>query len=201
MTAGSTRGRSTRPRGRVAPLGAPILSVVAGPGHGQWTAVDREELVLGRGDVADFRIDDPGLSRAHAKVLRVDPRVVNLLDLGSKNGTFVNGERIDAVVIKSGDQIQLGPDTVLHFDHAPHVTAGDPLVRARILESLTPRELEVAKLAVDGLPSSRIAKRLAIGVRTVESHLDRIYDKLDVSSRQALLRLFFVAELVRRPPP
>lgn len=181
----------------MAPLGTPTLTVLAGPARGQWTRIDRDQLVVGRADTADFHIDDPGLSRAHAKILRVDPAVVNLLDLGSKNGTFVNGARIDAVVIKSGDQIQLGPDTVVQFDHGPSSTgvASDPVVRARILEVLTPRELEVAKLVVDGMPSTRVAKRLAISVRTVESHLDRIYDKLDVSSRQGLLRLFFLAEL------
>jgi len=207
MTGQTTRGRSARPRERIAPLGAPILTVVAGPAREQWTAVDREQLVIGRGADADFRIADDELSRAHAKLLRVDPRVVNLLDLDSKNGTFVNGARIDAVVLRSGDQIQLGPETILHFVHTPVAVtdasgvAADPLVRARILEQLTPRELEVARLVVEGLGNQRVAKRLSISVRTVESHLDRIYDKLDVSSRQALLRSFYAAGLVTASSP
>jgi DNA-binding CsgD family transcriptional regulator len=207
MTGETTRGRSSRPRERVAALGEPIVTVVAGPARTRWLAIDREEIVIGRGLEAELSIPDEGLSRAHAKLLRIDPRVVNLIDLESKNGTFVNGQRIEAVVLRRGDQIQLGPDTVLHFDHAP--IAGedatrarvDPQVRARILAQLTPRELEVATLVVAGLGNARVAKRLAISVRTVESHLDRIYDKLDVSSRQALLRLFFLADLACASTP
>lgn len=53
-------------------------------------------------------------------------------------------------------------------------------------------------LVAEGMGNARVAKRLSISVRTVESHLDRIYDKLDVASRQTLLRLFFTAGLIQQ---
>ena len=55
-------------------------------------------------------------------------------------------------------------------------------------ESLTHRERQVAKLAVDGLNATGIAGRLGIGVRTVETHLANAYLKLDVSSKVELAR-------------
>jgi DNA-binding CsgD family transcriptional regulator len=51
---------------------------------------------------------------------------------------------------------------------------------------LTVREHEVATLAADGLTSREIADKLYLSHRTVENHLQRIYDKLGVSRRQEL---------------
>jgi DNA-binding CsgD family transcriptional regulator len=53
---------------------------------------------------------------------------------------------------------------------------------------LTPRERQVAELAIDGLTAREIGERLFIGVRTVETHLANIYAKLGVRSRVELLR-------------
>lgn len=53
---------------------------------------------------------------------------------------------------------------------------------------LTPREREIAVLAGKGTPNAKIAKRLGLSVRTVESHLYRVYGKLGVNSRDKLPR-------------
>ncbi|SDT80517.1 AAA ATPase domain-containing protein [Streptomyces sp. TLI_053] len=66
----------------------------------------------------------------------------------------------------------------------------DPSEPAALLGSLlSAREREVAELAADGLPSRRIAERLVLSPRTVDTHLGSIYRKLGVSSRSALARL------------
>ncbi|MBW3664704.1 MAG: alpha/beta fold hydrolase [Actinobacteria bacterium] len=54
--------------------------------------------------------------------------------------------------------------------------------------SLTRRELEVARLAADGLQAAEIAERLSIGERTVETHLANVYAKLGLSSKLELAR-------------
>ena len=54
--------------------------------------------------------------------------------------------------------------------------------------TLTPRELEIAKLAADGMPSKAIARRLGIAEGTVKLHLHNVYEKLAVSGRFALAR-------------
>jgi pSer/pThr/pTyr-binding forkhead associated (FHA) protein len=63
--------------------------------------------VIGRGAEADLRLADTGVSRAHAEVLLDGPEV-RLTDLGSTNGTLVNGRRISAAVLVDGDRIEVG---------------------------------------------------------------------------------------------
>jgi pSer/pThr/pTyr-binding forkhead associated (FHA) protein len=71
------------------------LKLISGPAAGQEIEIDRE-LVIGRED-ADVTIDDEQISRRHL-VLRPVEDGVELEDLGSLNGTFVDGERIDRPV-------------------------------------------------------------------------------------------------------
>jgi DNA-binding CsgD family transcriptional regulator len=52
--------------------------------------------------------------------------------------------------------------------------------------ALTPREMEVARLAADGMSSRELAERLGISVRTVDNHLGTVYAKLGVSTREEL---------------
>lgn len=67
--------------------------------------------VLGRGSDADVLIDDTGVSRHHAQV-RVAGGALTLEDLGSTNGTFVNGRRVQTMTIQAGDEITIGRVTL-----------------------------------------------------------------------------------------
>jgi hypothetical protein len=62
---------------------------------------------IGRGEQASMRLPDVGISRRHAR-LDFDGAQVVLTDLGSTNGTLVNGQRISAVALNPGDVIQVG---------------------------------------------------------------------------------------------
>lgn len=67
--------------------------------------------VLGRGAEADLKLTDGGVSRKHAELRVVhdsDGRRVELHDLGSTNGTRVNGQRVTAATLRDGDRITLG---------------------------------------------------------------------------------------------
>lgn len=61
---------------------------------------------------------------------------------------------------------------------------------------LTSRERQIATLASKGVPNGKIAKRLGVSVRTVESHLYRVYGKLGVSARDKLPPLLGALVLV-----
>jgi hypothetical protein len=67
--------------------------------------------VIGRGDQANLRLPDVGISRRHAR-LDYDGAQVVLTDLGSTNGTMVNGQRVSAVALNPGDMVQIGTTTL-----------------------------------------------------------------------------------------
>ena len=73
--------------------------------------------LLGRGTDCDLRMVDAGVSRHHAE-LRVEDGQVVLVDLGSTNGTFVNGQPMRRVVLTDGTNVTLGRTTmVFHQDN------------------------------------------------------------------------------------
>lgn len=75
------------------------------------------ESVIGRDAEADVVIDDPEVSRYHARVVIESDRVT-IEDLGSKNGTFVGENRIDSPVeLRDGDEVRLG-----HFSMTVKIT-------------------------------------------------------------------------------
>src|SRR4051812_12859480 len=66
------------------------------------------ELLIGRGPDAGLSVDDPLVSRAHAQLLVV-PSGLRLSDLGSRHGTYLNGERVgEPRLVGSGDVIAIG---------------------------------------------------------------------------------------------
>jgi putative ABC transport system ATP-binding protein len=81
-----------------------------GPLSGHRYEVD-VEIVVGRGD-GDLSIDDPELSRRHA-LLRPTEGTLEIEDLGSRNGTWVNGRRISAPTrLEAGDLVRLGATVI-----------------------------------------------------------------------------------------
>ena len=64
-------------------------------------------MIVGRARDADFRIDDANVSRHHAAIFWADGNVV-LEDLGSTNGTMVNGYPISSTVVGPGDVVTIG---------------------------------------------------------------------------------------------
>jgi len=89
------------------PQGAAFV-VRSGFYEGLEVALDRSWIVVGRGRSADVVLAEPTISRAHAAV-GFDPEDGFFVqDLGSTNGTLVNGARADRQRLKSGDDIQMG---------------------------------------------------------------------------------------------
>lgn len=62
---------------------------------------------VGRATRADFIVEAPLVSRVHCR-LTAGAAELEVLDLDSTNGTFVNGERIDRALLKSGDRLGVG---------------------------------------------------------------------------------------------
>lgn len=68
---------------------------------------DQDTVVIGRGQDADARIDNLGVSRAHAEIRREGP-VYRISDLRSNNGTYIDGRRIQTHNLNDGDEITIG---------------------------------------------------------------------------------------------
>jgi pSer/pThr/pTyr-binding forkhead associated (FHA) protein len=66
---------------------------------------------LGRGSETDIRVEDPGCSRNHCEIILGQPVLVR--DLGSTNGTFVNGVKITESAIEDGGSVSLGSTTLV----------------------------------------------------------------------------------------
>jgi two-component system, cell cycle response regulator len=99
------------------PSSAYLIVVAGSASVGKMYRLDRGEMVIGRSTDADIRLDDDGVSRNHAKiVLRADGSL-QLIDLGSTNGTFYNGGKIDIQTLKDGDKIQIGSTIILKFSY------------------------------------------------------------------------------------
>jgi hypothetical protein len=82
------------------------LELVTGSETGRIVRLNPPSLVIGRGTDADLRLPDTGVSRRHAQLHIRDN--VELVDLGSTNGTSVNGQRIARVTLADGDRITVG---------------------------------------------------------------------------------------------
>ena len=92
------------------------LFIASGPHEGRWFPLKKKSLVLGRDESLLGQIVDGGVSRKHLTV-RYDPGADGYVaaDMNSKNGVFVNDERIDGEEpLKDDDLIRIG-DTLLLF--------------------------------------------------------------------------------------
>ena len=90
------------------PPGSALLVVRRGPNSGARFLLDAEVTTAGRHPQSDIFLDDVTVSRRHVEFRRESDGRFTVVDVGSLNGTYVNRERIDAVPLASGDEVQIG---------------------------------------------------------------------------------------------
>jgi DNA-binding CsgD family transcriptional regulator len=198
MTDDKTRRRPAPLRDHRVAEQEPGLLVLQGPGAGGIHRLDQPHTIVGRGDEADLRIVDDGVSRKHVKLIRGAGGLINVLDLGSTNGVFVNGAKVDLGVLQLGDVLELGPDVRLRLVDAA-APVSKPAHEGAAALGLTDRQLDIARLVAGGLTNAAIAEHLEISPRTVTSHLDHVYTRLGISSRAALVTRLAAAGLLPAP--
>ena len=101
--------RSTEEQGAVAalPSGSALLVVRRGPNIGARFLLDEDTTTAGRHPSADIFLDDVTVSRRHAQFLR-HGTAFEVKDLGSLNGTFFDGVRIETALLSDGAEVQIG---------------------------------------------------------------------------------------------
>lgn len=87
--------------------GTALLHVLRGPNEGARYLLDSDVVTVGRHPDSDIFLDDITVSRRHAE-LRRDDNGFSVHDVGSLNGTYVNGRRVEDQVVTTGDELQVG---------------------------------------------------------------------------------------------
>ncbi len=179
---------------------------------------------IGRGYDNSLVLTDKWVSRYHATLqivgaskndsfessMRGDAKTRNtnndygsfyLVDFGSRNGSFMRGQRITfPILLKSGDRMTIGKTDIDFFSphkREPHRT---PSEHMRLFQqptapvsrtNLTPSEERVFWQVVQGFTNKEIGKRLQISPRTVQTHLSSIMTKLNLENRSQIVRYAF----------
>jgi pSer/pThr/pTyr-binding forkhead associated (FHA) protein len=152
-----------------------------------------DRLVIGRSPLSDVVLTaDAQVSRTHAVLERIADRWV-VRDVGSRNGTYVNGEQVrESVWLRAGDELRIGKSLLVLKTRQP---APDPGATERQAPppALTVREREVLlavmRPLVAGGPfgqpasTSDIARALWVSDAAVKRHLVRLYRKFGIDGR------------------
>lgn len=96
------------------PAGSALLIAHAGPNAGARFLLDSAVTTVGRHPDADIFLDDVTVSRRHVQFFKVDGGF-EVTDSGSLNGTYVNGDRVDSVLLRTGNEVQIGKFRLTYY--------------------------------------------------------------------------------------
>jgi diguanylate cyclase (GGDEF)-like protein len=175
------------------------LTVLVGLNAGQAFALSAGQTIVGRSHDAQIPVEDPGISRRHLCVWRQGERFM-LDDLGSANGVFVNGARIQHTELVDGDRIQVGPSVVLRFGV---ITADEEALARRLYDGATRdtltglfnREYARERLTAEIAYAQRHGTRLGVIMADID-HFKRVNDGFGHAAGDIVLRL--VAAQIQR---
>jgi two-component system cell cycle response regulator len=170
-----------------------VIKVLTGLEAGRVHLVVTDELIVGRQSTCDLRIDDSSLSRQHCRIHKSNG-VFFVEDLGSRNGTQVNGVRIKAPVrLEDGALIQLAAGTIIMFSHQEdlEVQAEQRLYASAVLDPLTGlhnrRHLD-ARLKSEFAFANRHGTPLSVLLIDID-HFKKINDTYGHAGGDAALRI------------
>ncbi len=197
----------------------PAYIEIRGSGPAELFPLDRERVTIGRGDQNDVALrDDRLVSQVHA-VIESYGASFSLRDLGSSNGTFVNGQSLTGEqVLRPGDEIRMGRTQLLFRDTG--TSAAERTDTGPKAPTLTVRERDVlialcrpllnASPFAEPASIAQIAEELVVSDAAVKFHLANLYDKFAIYQSTQSRRLVLANEaLLRRavtladlrPPP
>jgi predicted component of type VI protein secretion system len=181
---------------------------VHGPSGPQLVALEGERVAVGKDDANDVAVPwDATVSQLHAVVERY-PSGWCVRDVGSRNGTYLNGDRIVGDhVLRPGDEVRVG-ETRIVFRLAAASTPRAETQAAQGAPELTRREREVLvalcrpvlerTLLNEPATIRTIATDLVISESAVKKHLGRLYDKFEIHEAEQRRRGRLVSDAIRR---
>ena len=177
---------SERPKG----LGNPCLVVIAGPSLGHQYDLSDAIVDIGRQEECVISVPSSKVSRRHASVQRVLGRYT-VTDLGSTNGTFLNGRKLDkAEVLKDGDKIQVGELVLKYMESRLELHYHQQILSLATTDALTGAQ---NKRSFDESFPSLVSKALADGnalslILFDVDHFKRINDGYGHAAGDSVLR-------------
>jgi eukaryotic-like serine/threonine-protein kinase len=159
------------------------LTVVAGPHLGKQFSFDsRDTFLVGRGDDAHLKLsnDDPYFSRRHF-VVEINPPRCRVLDLRSRNGTLVNGNRVESTELKNGDQIS-GGNTVFRVSLSDPIAQEEPtLVQPTAVLDDPNRTLELPASRATAFQGYELGREIGRGGMGIVYQAVRLSDNTKVA--------------------
>jgi adenylate cyclase len=157
------------------------LALVSPSGDRRFVLPEGSTLVLGRETTCDLPILDPGVSRRHAEI-RVSGNLVVLQDLSSRNGTWLNGQRVGKGQARIGDLIAFGPvELAVVEESSPRTLDTAPFALDGAATMVRERAMPTQAEAVEAVAGKRLAQLVAVaqrlgGLARLEALLSRIVD-------------------------
>ncbi len=169
----------------------PGIRVKNGPSQGQTFTIGDKPLIIGRDETCDLPLQDKGASRQHAEIFKIGDMCF-IRDLESKNGTFVNDNRITEEMLRDGDRIQVG-GTIVIFE---------PLAGARQEDELDFSEDELEafyELRLEDLTAVNVGEGDASSEQYLRSlyRLSRLVASEETEDELVRKALAFIAEALR----
>lgn len=194
-----TEQRSIAPRSQRTPKW-PGLMTLTGTVAGRVFRLSGDRLVIGRARDAEIQLLDAGVSRRHCVIARDDEGRYRVEDLGSTNGTLVDGEPVKSAELRAGDRIQIGPEVILQFswfDETEEELANKLVEAARVdaLTGVLNRRSYEERLAAELAFAARHRERLAFVAFDID-HFKKVNDTYGHPAGDAVLRA--VADVVRK---
>jgi len=135
------------------------LFVIQGADQGKRFELPSTSLALGRQEGSNAaRLNDTEVSRRHAEVRPIEDGF-QVVDLGSSNGTFVNGRPVQSVMLQTGDRLQLGQTVLLFNAGGPAGSGsreGDPTTRVDLLSRSSPDDRSAILKSIPSGEGSRV---------------------------------------------
>ena len=161
------------------------LYVLQGPDQGKRFFLTRTSARIGREKSNLVNLSDQEVSRCHAELILAESGAYKILDLGSANGTFLNGQPVTNASLKPGDVIQVG-SSILGYEPGQDLTtrvellsAADPMNRSAIVSSVSARPAGSARNPDKAAKNraSAAARRLRLTAMAVRNTWMRMFCK------------------------
>ncbi len=96
----------------------PVITIIKGPQTGNTFEITAPETSVGRDPANAISLNDMTVSRSHAKIVRT-PLGTTIEDLGSLNGTWVDGAILTSAPLHDGSSVQIGTFTLIYHESSP----------------------------------------------------------------------------------